>query len=281
MDYPMLTSPVTRQSDQPCASLVAIASGKGGVGKSNIAANLAIALARSGKRVRLVDADLSLGNVDILMNVHSRHTLSDVVSGRRALQEVIHEGPEGVEVVCAASGSERLADLDEGQRRRLIHGLAELRRDTDFLVVDTAAVIAKTVTSFCLAADHVWVVTTPDGTAMADAYGLIKVLVRNGFGGQISLMVNLADSPSQGKRIYQQIGRVARQFLGASIHYAGSLPHDTHMVAAARSRRPVLTAYPKSPVAVAITAMAAGLAIGDAVKTETRPFLRKVVSWLC
>jgi flagellar biosynthesis protein FlhG len=204
-----------------------------------------------------------------------------VVSGHKTLDEVIYEGPHGLQVVFAASGSERLADLGDGQRRRLIHGLGELRRDADFLVVDTAAGIAKSVTGFCLAADHVWAVTTPDGAAMADAYSLIKVLMRNGFTGRLSLVVNLADSPVQGRRIYQQVAKVARQFLGITIHYAGSLPRDMHMVAAARCRRPVLTAYPRSPVAVALSAMAASLAQGVPVKAESQPFLRKVVSWLC
>ncbi len=281
MENRVATQQAICRPDRPCARLVTIASGKGGVGKSNIAANLAIGLARGGQRVRLVDADLSLGNLDILMNVYSRHTLSDVVSGRKTLGEIVHKGPYGLEIVFAASGSESLADLDDHRRRRLIQEMADLRHDVDFLVLDTAAGIARSVTGFCLAADQVWVVTTPDGTAMADAYSLIKILVRNGFAGNLSLVVNLADSPVQGKRIYQQVARVAHHFLGAELHYAGSLPRDEHMVKAARMRRPVLTAYPKSPVAISLGGLAARLAHGSTVRTEAQPFLRKVVNWLC
>jgi flagellar biosynthesis protein FlhG len=281
MENRIATPQAICRPDRPCARLVAIASGKGGVGKSNIAANLAIGLARTGHRVRLVDADLSLGNLDILMNIYSRHTLSDVINGRKSLDEIIQKGPHGLEIVFAASGSEKLADLEDHLRRRLIRETADLRHDVDFLVLDTAAGIAKSVTGFCMAADHVWVVTTPDGTAMADAYSLIKVLVRNGFTGHLSLVVNLADSPVQGKRIYQQVAKVAHHFLGAHVHYAGSLPRDEHMVKAARMRRPVLTAYPRSPVAISLGGLAARLVHGTVVKTEAEPFLRKVVSWLC
>jgi len=281
MNNPATASQVTCIADRPGGVVVAVTSGKGGVGKSNIAANVAIGLARSGRHVRLVDADLSLGNLDILMNVRSRHTLADVVSGRKRLDEVIQEGPHGLEVLCAASGCERLADLEDFHRARLIRELAALRHDVDYLILDTPAGLAKTVTGLCLAADRVWVVTTPDGTAMADAYGLIKVLVRNGLTGHLSLLVNLADNPLQGKRVYQQVAKVAHRFLDAQVHYAGSLPRDEHLVTAVRTRTPVVMAYPRSPVAVSLDALAASLGDGATLKVESRPFLRKVASWLC
>jgi flagellar biosynthesis protein FlhG len=263
------------------ATLVTVTSGKGGVGKSNIAANVAIGLARSGKRVRLIDADLSLGNIDILLNVHSRYTLSDVINGRKHLEDVIQEGPHGLEILCATSGSERLADLEDFHRGRLIHELGELRHDADFIILDTAAGLAKSVTGFCLAADHVWVVTTPEGPAMADAYSLIKVLVRNGFMGHLSLVVNQADGPLQGKRVYQQVAKVAHHFLDAHVHYAGSLPRDEHLIEAVRNRTPVVMAYPRSPIAVSLASLAANLGEGATFKNESQPFLKKVVDWFC
>lgn len=137
MDNSLTISPVSWSPERPGATLVTVTSGKGGVGKSNIAANVALGLARSGKRVRLVDADLSLGNIDILLNIHSRYTLSDVVNGRKRLEEVIQEGPHGLEILCAASGSERLADMEDFHRGRLIHELGELRHNADFIILDT------------------------------------------------------------------------------------------------------------------------------------------------
>jgi len=281
MDSPVAVSQRVLSPEHPRGTWVAVTSGKGGVGKSQVAANVAICLARSGRRVRLVDADLALGNVDILMNVRSRNTLADVVNGRKRIEEVIQVGPYGLEVVFAASGSERLADLEEFQRGRLVQEMAQLRYNADFLVLDTAAGIARPVIHFCLAADQVWVVTTPEATAMAGAYSMIKVLVRNGFRGYLSLVVNMADNPLQAKHVYQKMAKVAQHFLDAHVHYAGSLLRDEHVVTAVRTRRPVVMAYPKSQISLSLAAMAARLGEGPTFKTESQPLLKRVVNWLC
>jgi flagellar biosynthesis protein FlhG len=269
-------------SDRPKqykAKVLAVASGKGGVGKTNLAANLSIYLARMGKQVMLVDADLSLGNLDVILNIQSKYTLAHVVSGRKSMEEVVHMGPEEIEVVCAASGMEELANLSKFHQARLIRELSALALHSDIVIVDTAAGIARSVTSFCLAADHVLVVTTPDATAMTDAYGMIKVLVRNDYQGQINLVVNMVDTLSQGKQIYLQMASVARQFLSANLYYAGAVLHDAHVVSAVRTRKPVVLAYPKSPASLSIGRLATRIGNVPRSRMEGPAFFKKVVNW--
>ena len=261
------------------ASVLAITSGKGGVGKTNIAANLALCLAASRKRVVLFDADMSLGNLDVIMNVHSKYNISHLLDGRRSMEEIIHTGPEGLEIVCGASGLENLADLSEFQRQRLISELCELQNQSDVIVIDTAAGISKSVVGFCLAADHVLVVTTPEATAITDAYAMIKVLAGSGYAGRISLVVNMADSTAAGRKVHQQIAGVARRFLNTSVDCAGVLVWDERLRRAVRMRKPVVLAYPNSRITASIVALAAKLSRGMAVRPDNQSFLRKVVDW--
>jgi len=178
------TMPEHATSLQPCdaarpaARVLAVTSGKGGVGKTNIAANLALCLAASRKRVLLLDADISLANLDLLMNLRSRYNISHVLSGQKRIEEIVLSGPAGLRIVCGASGLDQLADIGVHEQDQLLEHLSRLQQQTDAIVVDTAAGISNSVVSFCLAADQVLVVTTPEATAMADAYGMIKVLVR-------------------------------------------------------------------------------------------------------
>jgi len=261
--------------------VLAITSGKGGVGKTNISANLAICLAASQKKVLLIDADFSLGNLDILMNLNTRYQISHFIKGRKTLEEIIHVGPEGLEIICGACGLEELADLSEFQRQRLLKELSILQQDNDVIVIDTAAGISKSVVSFCLAADHVLVVTTPEATAMADAYAMIKVLVGNKFSGIISLIVNMASTHTEGKKTYQQIANVAKQFLSTHIYDAGVLLRDEQLLSAVALRKPVVLAYPKARITSSLAALAAKLSNGSAVRSNNNEdgFFKKVVDW--
>lgn len=261
------------------AKVLAITSGKGGVGKTNIAANLAICLAASQKRVLLVDADWSLGNLDIIMNLNNKYNIAHMLNGKKTLREVVHIGPQGVEIICGVSGLEDLANLTKFQRHRILNELSELGNDTDIIIIDTAAGISKSVIGFCLAADQTLIVTTPEATAMTDAYAMIKVLVGNNYAGKISLIVNMAENIAEGKKIYQQISNVATQFLNTHIYDAGVLLKDDRLIAAMRQRKPVVLAYPKAKVTSALVALAAKLSNSSAAMADNEGFFKKVVDW--
>ena len=267
------------QDQQGSATVLAITSGKGGVGKSNIAVNLAICLSAAQKRVVLVDADLALGNVDILMDIKNKYNISHVLSGEKELDEIMHIDPSGVEVICGASGLEAAANLNPFQRNRLINGLESLEKNCDFLIIDTGAGIDHKVVGFCLASDHVLVATTPEPTAITDAYAMIKVLVANEFAGRISLIVNMVNTIDEGKKIYKQIASVAKRFLDADIYMAGVLPRDEKMNLAIRQRKPVVLTYPRSSIASAMVAMTATLKKGSPVSDCREGFFRKVANW--
>ena len=262
------------------ATVLAITSGKGGVGKTNIAANLAICLAAANRRVLLWDADMSLGNLDLVMNIHSKYNISHVISGRKSMEEIIQPGPKGLRVVCGASGLDRLADITDGEQYRLQEHLGRLQQETDMILVDTAAGISRSVVGFCLAADRVLVVTTPEATAMADSYGMIKVLVRKGYRGPISLVVNMARSAVEGKQVYQRMANVAQRFLRTNVYYAGTLLKDERLCAAVRLRTPVVLAYPKSEISTSLAALAARLAGTKRHDESDDSFFRRVVRWL-
>ncbi len=261
------------------AKVLAITSGKGGVGKTNIAANLAVCLAASQKKVLLFDADLSLGNLDIILNINSKYNISHVISGRKKIEDIIHIGPEGLEIICSSSGLEKLANISEFQRQRMLNELSKLQNNTELIIIDNSAGISKPVVGFCLAADHVLVVTTPEATAITDAYAMIKVLVGHGFGGRISLIVNMAETIKEGKKTYQQISSVVKRFLNTHIYDAGVLLKDEQLSAAVRQRKPVVLAYPKAQITSSLVALAAKLSNGSAAKLNNEGFFRKVVDW--
>ena len=261
------------------ASVLAITSGKGGVGKTNITANLGICLAASGKKVLLVDADFSLGNLDIVMNVNNRYNISHLIYDGKSVEEIIHTGPEGIGMICGASGLEELADINEFQRRRLLKELSKLQNDNDVIIIDTAAGISRSVVGFCLSANNVLVVTTPEATAMTDAYAMIKVLVGNRFTGHISLIVNMAQSIPEGKKTYQKIANVAGRFLNTHVYNAGILLKDERLSCSVRLRKPVVLAHPKSQITSSLAALAAKLSNSESSGLGDEGFFKKVVNW--
>ena len=264
------------------ASILAVASGKGGVGKTHIAANLGICMAASGKKVLLMDGDFSLGNLDIILDLNNKYNISHLISGRKNIEEIIHVGPEGLEVICGTSGLEHMANMTEFERHRLLQQLSILQENNNVIIIDTAAGISKQVVGFCLAVDNVLVVTTPEATAMTDAYAMIKVLIGNGFNQRISLLVNMTENLAEGRKTYQQIANVARRFLNANIYNAGILPRDERVMSAAKLRRPVVTAFPRSDITALITSIAAKLSNSQSkhLGSNGNGFFEKVVNWL-
>ncbi|MBN2374921.1 MAG: MinD/ParA family protein [Sedimentisphaerales bacterium] len=268
------------RSTQRTARVLAITSGKGGVGKTNVAANLSLCLSAAGKEVILLDADLGLANLDIILPVNSHTNLSQVISGRKRLQDIIQTGPGGVRMICGGSGLTQLADLDDFQRRQIIQDMSTLELQSDIIIIDTAAGISKNVLGFCQASDHTLVVTTPEPTSITDAYAMIKILTQSHTHAKISLLVNMAQNRTQAKNIYQRIAVVTRKFLAVPLYDAGYILHDEHLPQAVSKRKPVVLAYPHSSSSCCFMALAQKLARVQKNKTVQEGFFRKISNWL-
>ncbi|HVX85979.1 MAG TPA: MinD/ParA family protein [Phycisphaerae bacterium] len=238
------------------AQTIAITSGKGGVGKTNLSVNLAATLAAMRRRVVLLDADLGLANADILCNVQPRFNLAHMVAGQRGVAEVITPVPAGFSLIPGASGLAKMADLTEGDRRRIVADLDLLSDTADVLIIDTGAGIGRNVLSFTSTADHVVVVTTPEPTAITDAYAVMKVLVRCGTAGKISVMVNMARNRDEAKQVFDRIAQVARQFLKVDVAFSGYVVLDPAVGQAVRKRAPFVVQYPHSAAAACVQAWA-------------------------
>lgn len=224
---------------------IVITSGKGGVGKTSLSVSLAIAIAQDGKSVTLLDADLGLANINVILGIIPKYNLYHVIKGKKKLKDIIIEVPEGIKIIAGASGFQQLANLDVKQRDEFIHSIAELAND-DFLIVDTGAGISQNVLSFVMAADEVIVVTTPEPTAITDAYGIIKAIASQSNEKHIKLIVNRAQSVAEGKRVAQRVINIAGQFLNIRVEELGFVYEDLYVPKSVRNQKPFIVSYPNS-----------------------------------
>ena len=237
-----------------------VTSGRGGVGKSNLAANLAVALGQRGARVVQVDGDLAKANLDLLLGVHPRWDLGHVLAGEKTLDEVVVQGPERVTLVPAAAGSPELADLDDFRCELLLRSLGIADESADLMIVDTAAGMSRQTLELCRAAHDLLVVATPETTTFSDAYGLVKALQREGALARAPrLVVNMATSLEESEEATQRMRLFARHFLRLEVEALGTVPFDPSVARAVRAQEPVVLAYPQSPAAFAYRALAARL----------------------
>lgn len=236
--------------------VVAVSSGKGGVGKSNLVVNLGIALAMQGKRVMILDADLGLANIDVLLGLNPKYNLKHLVDGERAMEEILVDGPYAVKIVPGGSGIPELANMGDEQQQKLLESFIELERESDITLIDTGAGISKDVISFIVAAREALIITTPEPTAITDAYGVIKVVTQKDPDVDIKLVVNMVSNEKEGKEIANRIAMATKQFLNRRIESLGYIVSDPAVNLSVRKQEPFILEYPNSKVSNCIKQIA-------------------------
>jgi flagellar biosynthesis protein FlhG len=232
--------------------VIAVTGGKGGVGKTTVSANLAVSIASQGRDVMLVDADLGLANVDVVLGLHTRFHLGHVVKGECSLEDAIVTGPHGLQVVPAASGIKRMANLSDAEQAGIIRAFSDLYHRVEVLVVDTAAGLHDSVLTFSQAAHHVLIVVCDEPASITDAYGLIKVLSREHGVRRFQILANQTRRPGEGPDLFQKISRVCDRFLNVTLEFAGSVPYDDYLRRAVQRQIAVVEAYPASISSIAL-----------------------------
>ena len=245
-----------RGVNNPAVQVIAVTGGKGGVGKTTIAVNLASALAERGKQVMLLDGDLGLANVDVFLGLTPRLTLADVLAGNCTLEEILLDTPQGFKVVPAASGIAQLAELDTLSQVGLVRAFGDITAKVDIMVIDTAAGIGGTVLQFSQAAQQVLVVLCDEPASLTDAYALIKILSRDHGVKKFRVVVNEVRGRGMGQALFQRFERVASRFLSVDLDYVGEIPEDAFLRRSIREQRPVVSAYPSSPASLALKTLA-------------------------
>tara|TARA_R110001592_G_scaffold324870_3_gene604629 strand:- start:20285 stop:21835 length:1551 start_codon:yes stop_codon:yes gene_type:complete len=225
--------------------VIAVTGGKGGVGKTSIAINLAIALSRTGSKVCLFDGDTGLANTNVMLGLYPAFTLEHLFTGERSIQEIVINGPEGIQIVPGASGVAQCVELDVGQQQRLVTSIRAIEKHYDYLLVDTAAGIGPTVLHFIAASQLALIVITPEPTSLTDAFSLLKVLKRRGYRRKVQVVVNMAANPSQSKKAYSRFSQAVFKYLNLHTEYLGSVWMDESMRNAVVTQKPVAL-FPKT-----------------------------------
>jgi flagellar biosynthesis protein FlhG len=242
--------------------VVAVTSGKGGVGKTSLAVNLGLTLARRGQRVLLFDADLGLANIEVMLGITPPYTLYEFLYGNKTIEEVIYAGPGGLQVVSGGSGVNELAHLDSTQRRRILELLPFLRARTDFVLVDTGAGISKNVLGFVSAAEEILLVITPEPTSLTDAYSLLKVLAKFKVHSEARLVVNRARDEQEACRAAQKLQVVCGRFLDFNLGFLGAILEDGVVGQGVKEQQPFVLSKPSSTAAGNLIRIADGLIEG-------------------
>jgi flagellar biosynthesis protein FlhG len=236
--------------------VIAVTSGKGGVGKTTVAINLALALAGRGQRVILLDADLGLANVDVMLGLRPQRNLADVLAGDCSLRDILLPGPAGIRIAPAASGLRRLAELPRVEQAGIVHAFSELAEDVDWLVVDTPAGIAEAGLGFAAAAQDQLVVVRNEPASIADAYAVIKVLNQDFGRRRFRILVNMAQRPREGMVLFERLLEVTERFLQVSLDLVGTIPDDPVVRQAVQRCRAIVDMHPGSVAARAFKKLA-------------------------
>ena len=247
---------IRQMKSQHPVRVIAVTSGKGGVGKSNVTVNLAVTLAKSGERVMVMDADMGLANIDVLLGLSPGLNLSHVINGECSLEETLIDGPAGIKIVPASSGVAAMSDLTPAQNAGVIRSFSELTEPVDTLLIDTAAGLSDSVVSYTRAAREVIVVVCDEPASITDAYAMIKVMNRDYGVERFHVLANQAHGASQGRELYNKLARVSERFLDVTLDYLGCIPYDENLKKAVQKQKAVVDAFPRSKSATAFKQIA-------------------------
>lgn len=233
--------------------VIAVASGKGGVGKTNISTNMAIAYANLGKRVVLMDADLGLANVNVVLGIIPKYNLYHLIRRQKTMNEIIMDTNYGIRIVAGASGFSKIANLNEEERQGFVEELSELS-NADVVIIDTGAGVSNNVLSFVASADEAIIVTTPEPTAITDAYGIIKIIATeiDNLSLNLKLIVNRVSSVTEGKKVAERVCNIAGQFLNLKVDYLGYVYDDPEVHQSVLRQKPFIVANPKSKASICL-----------------------------
>lgn len=258
-------------ADKPDSRIITVSSGKGGVGKTNFTVNLGIALAKLGKKVTIIDADLGLANVDVMFGIVTKYNLSNVIKGEITVQDSIVKGPYDINIISGGSGIMDLIDLDINQLEKLIHTLSYFNTISDYILIDTGAGLSKSVLSFVDAASDVILVITPDPTSITDAYALIKNIVKDDQ-KKIKLIINRVESNEEGDEVYNKLDQAVTKFLSRELENLGYIFEDNNLKRAIRKQIPLLEAYPRAIASKGIENIAFNLENNNRYTKNTHSF---------
>jgi len=245
-----------RQIKPKPVRVVAVTSGKGGVGKTNLSVNLGVALSQMGRRVALLDADMGLANVDILLGLSPKYNLSHVLHGEKTLEDIMLTGPAGLKVIPASSGVQQMSELNNIEQAGVIRAFSEIDQNLDVLIVDTAAGISSSVVNFARACQEIIVVVCDEPTSLTDAYAYIKLLNRDYGLNKFHIVANMVQSVQQGQQLFNKLGKVTEKYLDVTLSYTGAVPFDEYLRKSVQKQTPVLEAFPRSKSALAIRNLA-------------------------
>lgn len=258
--------------------IITVTSGKGGVGKTNVATNMGIAYAQMGKKVIVIDADLGMANVNVMMNLIPQYNLYHVMRKQKRMSEIILDTDYGIKLIAGASGFSKIANMDEEERNAFISELYSLS-DTDIIIIDTSAGVSKNVLGFVAAADEVVIVTTPEPTSITDAYGIIKIIATevDNLNINLKMIVNRVNSAVEGKRVAERMIQIAGQFLNLKVEYLGFIYDDPQVSQAVLKQRPFIIVDPKSKASVCLKHIVSRIEKTEFLETEGfGRFIRKL-----
>ncbi|HHV98986.1 MAG TPA: MinD/ParA family protein [Clostridiaceae bacterium] len=260
------------ESSNKAARVITVTSGKGGVGKTNITVNLAVALSKMGLKVIVIDADFGLANIDVLLGIIPEFTLLDVIKGEKSILEVLCDGPQNIKFISGGSGVEELVRLDKNQLEKFVENIGLLDKLVDIILIDTGAGLSESVMSFVMAADEILLVTTPEPTSIMDAYALIKMVANRDKSKNIRIIANRVETPGEAEDIINKLCIVSYNFLSIKLNSLGYVLRDDMVIRAVKMQQPFLLKYPRCQAAKQIEDISKKIAGIAEYKTQKEDF---------